>query len=113
MVWEYVVPFYEHHTAPRFGLTNLTYRAHRYGPDYPGLLGKRLDSGELDLWNRLYGPEAFNPWMRPAERGVGRTSVEESEPDKEEKPGMKEEPKPAIGKPGDAKLRSRLERLGY
>jgi len=47
-VWEYVNPFYYMH--PRFGLTNMTYRAYRYGPDYPGLKGTGLDDVNL-----LYG----------------------------------------------------------
>lgn len=37
-VWEYVVPFYRKH--PAYGLTNLTFRANRYGPDYEGFKGK-------------------------------------------------------------------------
>lgn len=64
IAWEYVVPFYGGTVAlgcalPQRGPTNQTFRAHRYGPDYPGLQGKKLDAAELDLWNRLYGPDAF------------------------------------------------------
>ena len=52
IVWEYVCPFYFNFS--RFGYANMTYRAYRYGPDYPGLKGTGLD----DL-NRLYSPDTF------------------------------------------------------
>lgn len=115
MVWEYVVPFYDHHTSGRFGLTNLTFRAHRYGPDYPGLHGKKLDSEDLSLWNRLYGPEAFSARAQPFPAlSVSKMPVtEEKRPHSQERSPAKEERKPGLGKPGEDKLRSRLDRLGY
>ena len=39
-VWEYVVPFFADH--PRHGNTNNTFRARRYAPDFPGLVGRDL-----------------------------------------------------------------------
>lgn len=53
VVWEYIVPFYVsfyHH-----GLINDIFRAHRYGPDYPGLQGRELDPAKFDWINRVYG----------------------------------------------------------
>lgn len=53
-VWEYIVPFYARSSQPSSpwidqGLSNATFRAYRYGPDYPGLQGKKLDPEKLDL----------------------------------------------------------------
>jgi len=61
MVWEYVVPFYAYDpiSPQQAGLSNKTFRCLRYGPDYLGLQGKKLDLDKLQLWNRLYGPDAF------------------------------------------------------
>jgi len=59
-VWEYVSPFYHDHPSPNFGLTNMFFRAHRYGPDYAGLQGKDLDPTRYETWNRLYCPEAYS-----------------------------------------------------
>lgn len=47
IVWEYVVPFYDKH--PSFGVSNIIFRAYRYGPDYPGLQGKSLIPGNIDV----------------------------------------------------------------
>ncbi|MFC1910533.1 aryl-sulfate sulfotransferase [Chloroflexota bacterium] len=66
LVWEYIVPFYNERPEHKFGRSNCTYRCRRFGPDYPGLQGKKLTPEKLDLWNRLYGPEAFMPWVNPA-----------------------------------------------
>ena len=49
------------HPSPNFGLTNMFFRAHRYGPDYAGLQGKDLDPTRYETWNRLYCPEAYSP----------------------------------------------------
>jgi hypothetical protein len=124
LVWEYIVPFYDRHDIPgpggvHIGYSNATYRAHRYGPDYPGLQGKRLDPVELDLWNRLYGPEAFSPQMRtwypPME---GMASYQETLAKKEAE--CQAEEKPSAAKPGskpagnaEDKAKARLKRLGY
>jgi len=41
VVWEYICPFYSEKN-PAWGLSNLVFRAHRYGPDFEGLKGKDL-----------------------------------------------------------------------
>lgn len=103
IVWEYVNPFYYRH--PRFGLTNMTYRAYRYGPDYPGL----KDTG-LDNVNLIYGPEAFeSPAGGPTVSGarLGPSITEESQQ------------MPSVGGKGpegarpEERVRSRLAHLGY
>ncbi|GAG91068.1 unnamed protein product, partial [marine sediment metagenome] len=45
IVWEYVNPFFVKKLPPYWGwtLSNMVFRAHRYGPDYEGLKGKTLD----------------------------------------------------------------------
>ena len=43
IVWEFFNPFYSYYRAGSLGLTNMTYRAYRYGPDYEGLRGRDLD----------------------------------------------------------------------
>jgi len=48
VVWEYLSPFYIKKN-PVWGLANLVFRAHRYGPDYPGLKGKDLDPDRYEL----------------------------------------------------------------
>ncbi len=48
VVWEYISPFYNRQ-MPWLGLTNLVFRAYRYGPDYPGLKGKDLDPDKYEL----------------------------------------------------------------
>ena len=124
LVWEYIVPIYDSYPPPNEAQsTNVTFRAHRYGPDYPGLQGKRLDPEKLDLWNHLYGPEAFGPWGRPSWGGVeGAPIAEKREPIEKKEPKAKEEPKPSVAKPGgkapsvakaEEAVRSRLQRLGY
>ena len=116
IVWEYINPFYYKHE--RFGHTNMTFRAYRYGPDYAGLKGTGLDNV-----NRVYGPEAFGLWGRPIWTGMGGASIAEVEqPTEKKEPEAKEEPKPSVARPGEkapsvAKaeeaVRSRLQRLGY
>lgn len=102
MVWEYVVPFYTRWDP--FGLTNMTFRCERYGPDYPGLQGKKLDPEKLDLWNRLYGPEAFGTWKRPPSGGIIRGTTQ----------AHYEEVKPSVGRPDqEDKLSDRTRLLGY
>jgi len=46
MVWEFISPFYGF--KERLGWTNLIFRAHRYGYDYPGLKGKNLKLTKLE-----------------------------------------------------------------
>jgi hypothetical protein len=58
IVWEYVNPFLAQSGAV-LGATptsyaNSVFRAHRYGPDYPGLRGKDLDPARYANINRLH-----------------------------------------------------------
>ncbi len=62
IVWEYVNPFLvenaaEVGTSPSI-YPNALFRAHRYGPDHPGLRGKDLDPGRYANINRLYSAGA-------------------------------------------------------
>lgn len=127
IVWEYVVPFYAKYVRrvqpgapkdyPHFqvGLSSMTYRCLRYGPDYPGLQGKRLDPGRLSLWNHLYGPRAFRPGMAPFWAPVPEAAppVAEGEPAK----GVAKEPaKPSLAKPKaktEEEYARRIRSLGY
>ena len=59
IVWEYINPLY-YYELPRYGLTNMAFRAYRYGPDYAGLKGTGLDNV-----NWLYGPDAFKTTTVP------------------------------------------------
>jgi hypothetical protein len=53
VVWEYINPYFV--SNPRLGgRINITFRAHRYGPDYPGLRDKNLDADQYANLNRLY-----------------------------------------------------------
>lgn len=40
VVWEYVIPYYGEHRV--HGTVNPVFRARRYSPDFPGLVGKDL-----------------------------------------------------------------------
>lgn len=58
IVWEYINPFF---TRGRPQVTggaaesiNSLFRAHRYGPDYPGLQGRDLDPARYANLNRLF-----------------------------------------------------------
>ncbi|HKI73087.1 MAG TPA: aryl-sulfate sulfotransferase [Pseudomonadales bacterium] len=55
VVWEYINPMFV--TNPRLGggRMNMVFRAHRYGPDFPGLAGRDLDPARHANLNRLYG----------------------------------------------------------
>ena len=109
IVWEYVNPFYyqtlRFGKAARFGKTNMTFRAYRYSPDYPGLRGTGLDD-----MNVIYGPEGFGSLPEgPANmQGTqGAFFVEE------------DERMPSVGKrnqkdaAGESRIRSRIDQLGY
>ncbi len=117
MVWEYVVPFYAHGpTGSSFGLSNVTFRCLRYGPDYPGLQGKKLDAEKLELWNRLYGPEAFRPWAEPTQRGIEKAPIGEESVlmEKEVLQAKYEEPRPSVEQLNkERKMSSRASLLGY
>ena len=122
-VWEYISPFYGSKSGTIYGrISNHVYRCIRYGPDYPGLQGKKLDIGELDLWNRLYGPDAFRPGAEPTPRGlVERAPIEEEKVPMEKEapratapPAKHEESRPSVAQPGkETGISSRLRLLGY
>ena len=46
LVWEFISPFY--YDIEGYGRTNQIFRAYRYGPDYEGLQGKRLDPDRFE-----------------------------------------------------------------
>ena len=52
VVWEYVNQFYAP-DARTGNLTNMSFRAHKYLPDYKGLKNKDLDPGKYSNINRL------------------------------------------------------------
>ena len=53
VVWEYINPMFINN--PRLGgRMNMVFRAHRYGPNYPGLKDRDLDPNRLANLNRLY-----------------------------------------------------------
>jgi hypothetical protein len=58
IVWEYISPFFVTNPPTAggtvFGRANATFRAHRYGPDYPGLWDRDLDPARFANINRLY-----------------------------------------------------------
>ena len=58
IVWEYINPFFTQGRSQVPGAsaeqTNSLFRAHRYGPDYPGLQGRDLDPARYANLNRLY-----------------------------------------------------------
>jgi hypothetical protein len=58
IVWEFISPLF-YHSEIGFGMSNMIYKAHRYGPDYPGLKGKIFSEESLVSFNKLYGPQAF------------------------------------------------------
>jgi len=93
IIWEYVNPFYYEYV--HFGLTNMTFRAYRYGIDYPGLKGTGLDN-----MNLLYGPDAYESTaLGPTRsRAMLQSSIVE-----ESSSAAKEE----------ERVRSRLANLGY
>lgn len=59
LVWEFINPFYfDHHV---YGRNNMIFRAYRYGPDYPGLEGKKLNHKKFEALNKIYGPMDQKP----------------------------------------------------
>ncbi|MFC1861544.1 aryl-sulfate sulfotransferase, partial [Chloroflexota bacterium] len=48
LAWEFFNPFYDYYRPGILGLTNITYRAYRYGADYEGLQGKTLDPDRFE-----------------------------------------------------------------
>lgn len=55
--WEYLSPFYSN-SGIRYGNTNAVFRCMRYGADYGGLAGKKLDRVKCAELNARYGPDA-------------------------------------------------------
>jgi hypothetical protein len=47
VVWEFTNPFFTYKKS--MGLTNLVFRAYRYGADFPAFKGKDLDPGRFEL----------------------------------------------------------------
>jgi hypothetical protein len=117
IVWEYIVPFYNHRdTLSPYGLSNCTFRCHRYGPDYPGLQGKKLQPEKLDLWNRLYGPQAFNPYAGPIAGETGQILVQGKAASElsQDPSSFYQESKPSSASADKKKkMESRMKRLGY
>jgi hypothetical protein len=103
IVWEYVNPFY--YDTSRFGRTNMTFRAYRYSPDFPGLKGTGLEDVNL-----IYGPEETCSYRL---RTQGLHAV--AQPD----PLEVKEKMPSVGKQeknnekGGRKVLERLKLLGY
>jgi hypothetical protein len=60
IVWEYINPFFTQAAPQASGAPgesiNSLFRAHRYGPDFPGLKGRDLDPARYANLNRLYAP---------------------------------------------------------
>ena len=55
IVWEYINPMPGRAAARGMPNTLVSmFRAHRYGPDYPGLQGKELDPAHYAELNQLY-----------------------------------------------------------
>ena len=111
MVWEYVSPFYGLHPSPHFGVTNMMFRAHRYGPDYPGLQGKDLDPTRYETWNRLYCPEAYSAVVKRSWRVIEVPSAT-----KKKKPVPSPAPVQNVEAPSSDEewaVEERLEYLGY
>ena len=55
IVWEYINPFFGRVGVGRATESvNAVFRAHRYGPEHPGLAGKDLDPARFANLNRLY-----------------------------------------------------------
>jgi hypothetical protein len=70
IVWEFINPFYEFHDV--LGWTNHVFQAHRYGCDYPGLIGKKLEPGKFELVLREKGKKEPEEGEAPGEKSVGR-----------------------------------------
>ena len=54
IVWEFISPLHFQSEAG-FGISNMVYKIHRYGPDYSGLQGLELDPNKFRPFNRIYG----------------------------------------------------------
>ncbi|MBW1861164.1 MAG: aryl-sulfate sulfotransferase [Deltaproteobacteria bacterium] len=108
IVWEYVNPFYYETArsgeATRFGKTNMTFRAYRYSPDYPGLKGTGLDD-----MNVIYGPDGFA--SSPVGPANSEAAAASSTGDYDKMPSVgKKDPEHGEGK---TRVQSRIEQTGY
>lgn len=117
IVWEYIVPFYNHRdTLSPYGLSNCTFRCHRFDPDYPGLQGRTLDSEKLDMWTRLYGQEAFNPNLKPISGSTSEMLVKGKASSElaTDQSAAAQAPRPgSTSADKKKKMETRMKRLGY
>ena len=61
IVWEYINPFFGQAGGGRGAESiNGVFRAHRYGPDHPGLQGKDLDPARFANLIRLYSSQVYS-----------------------------------------------------
>ncbi len=117
-VWDYTSPFFDMHSLnPTLGRTNMIHRAYRYGPDYPGLQGKKLRPERLELWNRLYGPYSFGTSAQGSGAAIEDMPFEEERAPVEQETisPVTEQGSPSAAAPSNTaeKVRRRLEKLGY
>lgn len=117
-VWEYINPFFDMHSLnPTLGRTNMIHRAYRYGPDYPGLQGKKMHPETLDLWNRLYGPYSFGAGFQGGAAVTGSLPMETDPAPAEPVSAspVQVQTTPSVSAPSNtaAKVQRRLEKLGY
>lgn len=55
VVWEYVNPFFNiNSNFPSRGSHNMVFRAHRYGPDFPGFKDKKMSPEKYEWLNRTH-----------------------------------------------------------
>lgn len=54
IVWEYINPFFNYGNWAGFGYNNMVFRAHRYGPDFPGFKNVKFKPEMFDFWNRIF-----------------------------------------------------------
>ena len=59
IVWEYISPFYNDCYHDSFGRISQLFKAYRYAPDFPGLKDKDLNTKNCEVFNRIYGPDAW------------------------------------------------------
>jgi hypothetical protein len=70
----------------------------------------------MDMWNRLYGPEAFNPQMRPVSGYTAETLVNNRASGEiaTDQPAAAPSARPAASNADKKKkMESRMKRLGY
>jgi hypothetical protein len=97
IVWEYVNPFYNE--FGRFGYSNMSFRAYRYGIDYPGLKGTGLD--DINLFYALKAAPSVAPEFKRTVRPGQKAPSAGGKSDKDKKAELKK------------KMHERLGKLGY